>query len=148
MSRRCTAMSLLSDFIMSQTSRTFVSTVEQKFLLGRTKNSITPSARTVLRSPRSQMQKSVNYLWIVFYCVPCNSYCSHCKSGVLQVISCNLEPCSLNKLIIITAHPPAWGNQSQDGKQEVYLEWPNAVDGFGNNSPIWMFGNYYSNNIQ
>ena len=31
-------------------------------------------------------------------------------------ISCNLEPCRLNKLIIITAHPPVWGSHSQDGK--------------------------------
>ena len=53
---------------MPQTSRTFVSTVEQKFLLGQTKNHITPSVRTVLRSPRSQIQRSVNCLYC-FCCV-------------------------------------------------------------------------------
>ena len=33
---------------------------------------------------------------------------------------------SCNKLIIKTA-PPARVSHSQDGKQEIYLEWPNIV---------------------
>ena len=38
-------------------------------------------------------------------------------------ISCNLEPCRLNKIIIINCPLPVWGRHSQNGKQEIYLEW-------------------------
>ena len=105
-------MNLLSDSIMQQASMTFVSTVEQKFLLGRTKNSITPQCEDCAEKPKiSQMQKSVNHLCIVFTSY---SYCLYCKSGVLQVvwvfhftevpvkvqISCNLEPSLAPRLFI------------------------------------------------
>ena len=35
---------------------------------------------------------------------------------------------SCNKLIIITTRPPAWVSHSQDGKQEIYFEWPNGLN--------------------
>ena len=46
------------------------------------------------------------------------------EAPVKVQISCNLKPCRLSKLIIITTRQPVWGRQSQDGKQEIYLEWP------------------------
>ena len=73
---------------MLQTSMTFVSTVEQKFLLGQTKNSITPIARTVLRSQDPKFKKCLFIVFTVFHVTV--TVCI-VNSGKLRHGTCHLQ---------------------------------------------------------
>jgi len=72
------------------------------FFLGRTKNPITPSERTVLRSPRSQMPKTVNYLCIVF-----TVFRVTVTVCVVKVVYCKLCGCSTSLKYLLKCEFPA-----------------------------------------
>ena len=61
-------------------------------------------------------------LGLGFGCLSMNSIFT--EVPVKLQVSCNLEPCGLNKLITITAAHLYEEAIPRTGKQEIYLEWP------------------------